>query len=221
VRDLARWLLQAVDMSVYGGRRLFLHGGVECSLNRFLWHLCRYRHKVWRLPIPVPLMGARGLTRLIVRAFPRLSWVAHRIEGLIALRPVTVAGVEVLQVPGRSPADGLYPTGSGRRRQWLREGRRVLRRFLGRRVPKVLVRHYARACEAAEVGHDRPLSRRERMLLAIALVEYSPWGPSRQVYPGASWIGLRRGIRLIFWGTGTLLGYLFHRFRDPDPTVSG
>jgi len=220
VRDLSRWLLQAVETPGYRGRRLFLYGGIECSLNYFLWHLCRYRHRTWRLPVPVPLTGVRGLTRLLIRAFPRLSWVAQRIDGLIELRPVMATGVEVLQVPGRSPANGLYPAGSGRRRQWLREGHRILRRLLGRRAPGLLVRHYARACEAAEIGGGRSLSRRERTLLAIALVECSPWAPAQQVYPRSFWSRLSRGARLMFWGTVAFLGYLGSRFRAYPPTIS-
>jgi nucleoside-diphosphate-sugar epimerase len=209
VSDVARWLCHAVDSAEARGKRVFLHAGAECSLNGFLWYLCRHRRRGWCLPVPVPLWGARPLARLFASVSPRYSWLAQRIEGLIGLRPALRVDGEVVQVPGRTLADGLHPTGSARRRQWLQQGRRLFRGLLGHRVPSLLVRHYARACEAAESGRNGPLSEREREILAIALLEYSPWGAFSSSTDGRLWVAVFRGFRLLFVGLEAAVVLLF------------
>jgi len=200
VSDLARWLCDAVERREWEGKRVFLHTGLECSLNRFLWFLCRSRRRACCVPAPVPLWAAHALTRLFARVFPRYFWVTQRIEGLIGLRPANPGEGDVVQVPGRSLLDGLHPRGSARRRQRLHEGWRLLHGFLGRRVPLVLVRHYARACEAAEKTTLRPLSDRERKILAIAVLEYSPWGGFPAPRAGNVWLGALRACRIFLVG---------------------
>lgn len=198
VEDLAIALLRIAERQ--GGAARFDLGSPEpVTFTAFWAGLVRHRLRRPAIPLPVP----RFALEIAAPLLRRLGVETDRITALYALKPLeTRDSLARLSLGLRPLTDGLHPCGRGRRRRLAAEGRAAFRRFGLSHPGNGALRRYLRAVEA--YGGDR----RERLLTALTIAEFTPEGaaallPTRPSLIAALWAFARAAGDEVMWWVST------------------
>jgi uncharacterized protein YbjT (DUF2867 family) len=156
VDDLAHALLAAATAPAQS--LLEVADPQSISFTAFLRAIARHRVRKWQpvLPVPVPLVAA--LLHLAFRLTGNAVLQPARLLSLLKLRMMDpAAAMASLEITPRPLADGMHPSGSGRRHGLAREGRSLLRYIAGERPHTMMIVRYVRAIERFEDGKALPL----------------------------------------------------------------
>lgn len=166
VEDLAVALLRIAE-GRGGGGRFDLGSPQPVTFTAFWAGLVRHRLRRPVIPLPVP----RFALEMVAPLLRRLGVETDRITALYALKPLeTRDSLARLDLSLRPLADGLHVSGQGGRRRLAAEGRAAFRRFGLDHPGGGALRRYIRAVETH--GGDR----RERLLTALTIAEFTPQG---------------------------------------------
>jgi NADH dehydrogenase len=157
VEDLAEGLLRVGERDDLAGSVYNLAAENPVSFTAFLRCIAAHRLRRPRLFIPVPAFALAAVLRV---SGSDGAGQRERLRSLAEL-PLLVTGphLTALGLRLRSLASGMHPSGCGRRRRLLCEGRALLGYVLGSRAPRVLIVRYARAVERLRDGQPLTLPR--------------------------------------------------------------
>ncbi|MDD1009923.1 sugar nucleotide-binding protein [Pseudomonas shahriarae] len=153
VDDLAIAILTVAKSTDLKGQVLSLGAKAPVSFGKFLQHIATYKLHQSRLPIPMPVALFSLVTAILGKKITaRLG--LDRLFSLLKLQPMSTE--ESLQRVGlilRPLAYGMHPSGNGRRRCLLVEGKTLLTYVLKVAPERGLLKRYLQAVETLGDGH--------------------------------------------------------------------
>ena len=152
VDDLCEGLLRLAHPQCFESRVYSLAAAEPMRFERFLSKIAEVRLRKRRLLVPVPALFVTLLLRLLGERLGNRTGLS-RLQSLLDLPEMDARGdLEHISLLLREIESGLHPSGSGRRRALLREGRALLKYVL-RVSPGIgLMARYARAVERLRGG---------------------------------------------------------------------
>jgi nucleoside-diphosphate-sugar epimerase len=158
VDDLAKGLISIAERGVLNSGVYCLASSVPISFSSFLAEIAKSRLRCGRGFFPVPVVFVNLLAALLGEPW-RTRLGLDRLRSLFDLPVMTTAAdLDQLGLSLRPLMAGLHPSGDGRRRRLLREGKAMAAYVLKEQPSSGILRRYVRAVEYSRDGREFKLS---------------------------------------------------------------
>lgn len=158
VDDLAEGLLRIAERGALNSGVYCLASSVPISFSSFLAEISTSRLRCRRFLFPVPVVVVNLIVALLGDAW-RIRLGLDRLRSLFDLPVMTTAAdLGQLGLSLRPLMAGLHPSGDGRRRRLLREGKALVAYVLKEQPSNGILRRYVRAVECSRDGREFRLS---------------------------------------------------------------
>lgn len=152
VDDLAEGMIRIVEDNALVSGIYSMASSVPVSFDSFLASVAEHRIRAFRLFCPVPVVFISFVSLILGDALSQKLGL-QRLKSLFELKPMeTESDLLRLGLALRPLSSGMHPSGDGRRRALLIEGRSILSYLNKGTVNSSVVRRYVRAVEAQRGG---------------------------------------------------------------------